>query len=170
MIYFPDKTEYAPFYETYVGKVPKGDLLEQLEAASKSLTTLLEDISEEQWDQRYQPGKWSIKELILHINDTERVMSYRAFWIARNSKSPLVGFDQDEFVKCSDAANRSKRSLIDEFTTIRAATLSLLKGMSTEMWTRSGIASDHPVSVRALACIILGHQIHHVGVLKDKYL
>lgn len=107
---------------------------------------------------------------MLHINDTERVMSYRAFWIARNSQESLAGFDQDEFVLNSNADNRSKSSLVSEFSVIRLATISLLEGLDDTMWTRMGVASGHPVSVRALACIILGHQLHHMDVLTDKYL
>ncbi len=170
MIHFPSKAEYAPFYDTYVSRVPKTGLLEQFEHSAKTFTELLARIPDDKWDYQYQPGKWTIKELILHINDTERVMAYRALWIARNCPIALPGFDQDEFVLYSNAANRTKASLITEFNAIRKSTAILFSEMEDITWKRVGIASDNPISVRALACIILGHQIHHVQVLKDRYL
>lgn len=124
---YPAKTEYGSFYETYISKVSPENYMGQLSAMTRDLTMLLEGIPDEQWDFRYQPEKWTIKELILHIIDTERVMAYRALWIARDNQTPLPGFDQDEFIITSNANHRSKTSLIKKLKAVRAATITLFE-------------------------------------------
>lgn len=170
MSFRPPASEYAPFYSNYIQKVPNGDFLIQLATTLVELSRLLEHIPEGKWDYRYEQGKWTIKELVLHIIDTERVMAFRALWIARNGQAPLPGFDQDNFVANANANRRTKASLIKELKSVRAATISLVADMEEDDLLKMGIASDNDISVRALVYIILGHQIHHAEVLKEKYL
>jgi hypothetical protein len=166
----PDRSEAAPYYFTYIDQVPSGDILAIMEAQSGDTVALLHSISEEASLARYAPGKWSIREVLGHVNDTERLFVSRAFWFARGFDSPLPSFDQNVAVSTAGAHDRSWSSLVDEFRTIRAATLSFFQNLPADAWTRRGIASDNPFTVRALAYLAVGHVTHHMRILRERYL
>lgn len=163
----PAPDEAAPFYHGYIGLVPDGDLLATLERQIDETAARLEG-SDGAF--RYAPGKWTVREVLAHMIDTERVFAYRALRFARGDETPLPGFDQDLFVDTYDVSNRSVESLLDEFRGVRAATLSLLRGFDEAAWNRRGTASGHPMSARGAAWVIAGHERHHVAILRDRYL
>jgi hypothetical protein len=165
----PAPTEYAPYYERYVSLVA-GDVVETLERQGAETAALLRGLTEEQGDVRYEPGKWSVKELIGHLIDTERILSYRLLRVARGDRRPIEGFDQDPYVANSNAGARTVSSLADEFGHVRGATLALVRGLDDAAWSRSGVANENEVSARALAYIIAGHEAHHVRILRERYL
>jgi DinB superfamily len=166
----PDRTEAAAYYFTYIDKAGEGDVLVTLDRQLGSTITLLEGIDEEQSRHRYEPGKWSIREVVGHLNDTERLFSFRALWFARALDSPLPSFDQDIAMASSGADALPLSRHIQEFATIRAATLSLFGNLSPDAWLRRGTANGNPFSVNALAYIGAGHVEHHVRILKERYL
>jgi hypothetical protein len=141
-----------------------------LRAQARETQELLRSIPESKGDHAYAPGKWTIKEVIGHVIDGERVFSYRALRIARGDTTPLPGFEQDDYVPQGAFGARTIRSLADELETVRLATISLLEGLPAGVGPRMGTASDNPVSAQALAYIIAGHERHHVGVLRERYL
>ena len=165
----PDRTEAAPYYFTYIDKVPAGDIREVLEAQGPETIKLLSAISEDRSRYRYAPDKWSIREAIHHVNDSERVFAYRALWFARELGPELPSFDQDIAVRTGAADQRSWKSIVDEFGAIRATTLAFFKSLPDDAWQKHGVASGHPVTVRALAYIIAGHTAHHLQMLKERY-
>jgi hypothetical protein len=165
----PARTEAAGYYFTYIDKAQTDDILEHLAAQSAALLTLCASVSEPQSLHRYEPGKWSFRQALNHINDTERVFAFRALWIARGADTPLPGFDQDLFATNAAADARSWASHIDEFSSIRASPLSLLRSLPPEAWTRSGTASNNPVTVNALAYMIAGHVEHHRRIFVERY-
>ena len=165
----PEADEYAPDYERYVSQV-EGDVLETLERQGAQTLALLGGLSEDAAGSRYEPGKWSVKELVGHVIDGERVFAYRALRFARGDATPLPGFDQDPYVAAANSDARTLASLAEEFGHVRAATLALLRSLDPEAWARRGTANDAEVSVRALAYIIAGHEAHHVRVLRERYL
>ena len=166
----PDRTEAAEYYFTYIDRVPEGDICELLDAQGKETLALLRGVSEEKSLQRYAPGKWSIRDVVNHLIDTERLFVFRAFWFARGFDSPLPSFDQGIAASAASADDRSWRGLVEEFGAVRAATLAFFRSLPAGAWTRRGIASDNPFSVRALAYIAAGHVIHHTGILRERYL
>lgn len=165
----PERTEAADYYFTYIDNVVDKDVQAVLEAQLDETLGLLDDFSEARSTYRYAPGKWSAREVMCHVNDTERLFSFRAFWFARAIDSPLPSFDQDAAVPLAGADERSWASHIEEFQTVRAATLTLFRNLPDDAWMRRGVASGNPFTVRALAYICAGHVAHHVGVLKDRY-
>ncbi len=165
----PAPDEYAPYYGTYISLVPDADILAALEKQLHETTALLSARSEADGELRYAAGKWSVKEVLGHMVDTERVFAYRAMRIARNDKTPLAGFEQDDYVKNGSFAERSLASLIEEFTSVRNATLSLFRGLEEEAWVRRGVANKNEVTVRAIAYITAGHELHHRKILREKY-
>jgi len=166
----PESNEYAPYYEKYVSLVPDADLVETLERQGAETLALLRGLSEERGAHRYEPGKWSVKQVVGHINDGERIFAYRALAIARGDRQPLPGMDQEEYMAGVDFDARTLASLLDEFEAVRASTVHLLRHLSPEAWERRGTASGNEVTVRALAYIITGHVAHHVRVLGERYL
>ncbi len=166
----PDRTEYADYYSSYIEKVGAGDVMTVLERQLGEMLPLLEKVSEEQSLHRYSPGKWSMRELLCHVNDTERLFAFRAFWFARGLEDPLPSFDQDVAVGIARADERSWRSHLDELKSIRAGTLTLFRGLPDDAWMRRGVASGNPFTVRSLAYICAGHCAHHVKVLRERYL
>jgi uncharacterized damage-inducible protein DinB len=166
----PEANEYAPYYEKYVSLVPDTDLLGTLERQGAETLALLRALPEERGGHRYEPGKWSVRQVVGHINDGERIFAYRALAIARGERAPLPGMDQEEYMAGVDFDTRTLASLLDEFESVRASTLHLLRHLSPEAWARRGTASDNQVTVRALAYIIAGHEAHHLGVLRERYL
>lgn len=166
----PDPSEYAPYYGRYITLVGGHDVVAALEDQPRETLALLSGLTEEQGDYRYAPDKWSIKEMLGHVIDGERVFSYRALRFARNDRTPLASFEQDDYVRGGNFADRRLGDLIEEFVCVRRATVWLFRALSPDAWMRRGVASDNPVSVRAIAYIIAGHELHHRTVLKEKYL
>lgn len=166
----PDANEYAPYYGKYISLVPAGDVVATLSRQLDETLSLLRGLSEEQADSRYAPGKWSIKEVVGHVLDTERIFGHRAFRFARNDQQPLPGFEQDGYVLAANFGHRQLHELATEFEHLRRANLYLLGSLDEEAWLRRGVASDNEVSVRALAYIMAGHEAHHMRIVRERYL
>lgn len=166
----PAADEHAPYYVRYIGLVPDGDIVRTLEAQLPQMLALLSGVTDEQGNHRYAPGKWSVKESIGHVIDAERVFSYRALVAARGDSVSLPGFEQDDYVKSGAFDSRSLRSLVHELEVVRRSSIALFASLSAEAWDRRVVASGNPVSARALAWIIAGHELHHRQVLREKYL
>ena len=162
--------EYFEFYSTYVSKVDDKELIQGLIQNKKSVVAFLNSIDSKLYDFKYAYDKWTVKELIQHITDTERVFANRALRIARNDKSSLPGFNQDDYNPYSGANGRSKEELISDYIASRTNTISLFQSFSDEMLLRIGNASDHKLSTRAAGFIIIGHENHHIQILKERYL
>jgi uncharacterized damage-inducible protein DinB len=166
----PAPGEYAPYYENYFSKLPiEGELLPILQAQPAALHQLLATISDADASQPTAPGKWSIKQVLIHLVDCERVFAYRALAIARGEQQPLPGFDQDDYVAKADADTRPLAELLAEHTVQRTATIALLKGLPIGSDTRMGTASGHRVSVRALGWVIAAHEFHHDHLLRAHF-
>jgi DinB superfamily len=165
----PEAGEAAPYYFRYIDLVPSGDVLGVLETQHESFSTLLSSVSEEASLFRYEPGKWSIREALNHVNDTERVFLWRAFWFARGFESALASFDQDPCVAAARADDFSWASHLEDFRAVRHATLTFFRNLSPAALLRKGTASDNVFTVRALASIAAGHVAHHSAILRDRY-
>ncbi len=165
----PASTEYAPFYGGYVNEVPEGDLLAHLERQGRETAALLRRITEAKSQHRYAPGKWTIREVVGHMIDAERVFAYRALSFARGEGAALPSFDENEWAATSNAGGRTLKELVDEFAVVRAATLALFHGFSDKEFARSGVASNNHITVRAIAYIVAGHEHHHVNILRERY-
>lgn len=163
-------SEYLAYFSTYISKVSDQDLIQGLMDNKISTVKLLESIAENVYDFRYSEDKWTIKELVQHLIDTERIFSTRALRIARNDKTELPGFDQDDFSPYSGANNRSKKEIINDYITSRNNTISLFNSFSNEMLLRIGFVSNHQLSARAAGFIIIGHENHHIEILTKRYL
>ncbi|MCI0491227.1 MAG: DinB family protein [Blastocatellia bacterium] len=166
----PDTSEYAPYYERYISLVPEGDIIALLSRQLEETLDLLRGISDAKAQYRYAPDKWSIKEVIGHIIDSERIFAYRALRFARNDGAPLAGFEQDGYVRYGGFDGREMADLLEEFEHVRRANIHMLRSFDDRGWERRGTASEAEVSVKALAYIIAGHERHHVRVLKTRYL
>jgi uncharacterized damage-inducible protein DinB len=166
----PAPTEAAPYYFTYIDRISSDDVVGELEAQHDAALKVITNISEEKSLHRYALDKWSIRELLNHVSDCERVFLYRALWFSRGFDTPLPGFDQNIAVPHAAADQFSWASHIADFNAVRATTLSFFRNLPEEAWSRTGIASDNPVSVRALAYIIAGHVVHHIAILQERYL
>jgi hypothetical protein len=166
----PEATEYPEYYGRYIAQVPQGKILTTLEQGLAATLALLGGLSPAQADFRYAPDKWSIKEVIGHVIDAERIFAYRALRFARNDKTPLPGFEQDDYMPYANFAERELSSLLHEFEHVRRASLDLFRHLDAEGWQRRGIASGGEFTVRAMAYITAGHEIHHRTILKAKYL
>jgi hypothetical protein len=165
----PQTTEYAPFYETYVKLVRGTDILKTLEEQQATVRKVLATVPEERAGFRYAEGKWSIREVIGHCADAERVFGYRALAFARGEKAPLPSFDENEYARSAGHDRVPLAALLEELGSVRAATLHLLRHFPAEAWQRTGVASGKPISVRALAFIMAGHVAHHLAILRDRY-
>ena len=170
MIGRPDRTDAAEYYFRYIDLVGGGDICDILEAQGPETLALLDGISDAQSRHRYAPDKWSIRQTVSHVNDVERLYVSRAFWIARGFDSELPSFDQQTAVAAAGADDRPWQTHVDEFRDVRAATLPFFRHLPEDAWSRRGIASGNPFSVRALAYIIAGHVIHHNAILRQQYL
>jgi len=166
----PQSTEYAPYYDRYISKVPDGDIIALLDRGLNEALTVIRNIPEERGSYRYAEGKWSIKEVIGHVIDGERVFTYRALRFGRNDPTPLPGFEQDDFIKGANFDKRTLKDLAEEYEHVRRSTIALFAGLEPEAWDRRGLANDDEVSVRGIAYIVAGHERHHLEVLKEKYL
>ncbi|NGY36943.1 DinB family protein [Flavobacterium sp. XN-5] len=163
-------TEYAPYYAPYIEALDDVNLIEELEICLHEFIKFVQNIPMDKFDYRYAEGKWTIKEIIQHLIDTERVFSYRALRISRNDKTPLPGFDENEYVENTNANERGLQVLLTELAVVRQSTLALFKSFSEEQLTRVGVASNCSVSVRAIGFIVIGHQKHHQKVFQERYL
>jgi len=165
----PEPDEHAPFYAAYVARVPAGDLVEILDGQIEETIRSLGSLSEEDAGFAYAPGKWSVREVVGHLVDAERVFAYRALRFARGDATPLPGFDEQAWARASNAGDRPLADLLAEWRTVRAATVALLRSLPLDAWTRRGEANGTPCTVRALATIIAGHELHHRAVLEERY-
>ena len=154
----------------YIDLIPSDDIVRVFKEQMGQTVQFLEAISEEQSVHAYAPGKWTMREVLNHVNDGERIFLGRAVWFARGFQDPLPGFDQNVAVQFAHANDTSWAQLVEEFKTVRASTISFFDTLPDEAWSRTGVASDNPVSVRALAYIMAGHVTHHTNVLREKYL
>lgn len=170
MLQRPSKDEYGPNFATYIEAVPDGELIAILEQQLEEAVRQLRAIPEEAGALRYAPGKWSVREVVGHIGDTERIMSYRLLRVARGDRTPLPGFDENAFVAGADFDAAALDSLVAEFIRIRESTLALVRGIPPQAWQRVGDVSGFPVSARALAYVIAGHERHHRGVIAERYI
>ena len=166
----PEKSEYPIYCEGYVSRVPDGDIVGTLGKQLDETLALIHSIPEARGDFRYAEGKWSIKELIGHVIDSERVFAYRALRFGRGDQTPLSGFEQDDFVRGADFNKRSLNDLADEYEHVRRSTMSLFGNLDENAWNRRGSANNNEVTVRGLAFIVAGHERHHVEILKTRYL
>jgi hypothetical protein len=166
----PSSAEYPAFFATYIDLVPSDDLLQELEQSFKQTMAILESLTEEQASFRYAPGKWSIKEVVGHMVDTERIMGYRALCIARGDTTPFPGFDEEAYVSHSNFSERTLQSLLQDFSLVRQASLNLLGQLPTDAWSRVGIVNNNKIVVSALGFIIVGHGLHHMNVIRERYM
>ncbi len=162
--------EYNTYYQTYIDKVDHTELVSGLISSNAKFSAFLEAIPEAKFDFAYAEGKWTIKEVVQHIIDTERVFSYRAMCIARKEQVELPGFDQDDYVLTSNANERTKQSLLNELRVLRQSSVALFDSLSNDALQRIGTANGNPISVRALGFILIGHENHHSEVIKERYL
>lgn len=162
--------EYNPYYQQYILKAGSETMLEGLGGNGYKIVSFLGSIPEDKLEYRYQEGKWTVKEIIQHLLDTERVFTYRALCIARNDETLFPGYDQDEYVVSSEANKRTRDSLLNEYKALRLASRDLFESFSKDMLQRIGIASNSNLTPRAVAFIILGHENHHCEIIKDRYL
>jgi hypothetical protein len=165
----PSDTEYAPFYAAYVARVPEPDPLPALEAQPLELLTLSDRVAPDEELSRYAPDKWSVRQVFGHLIDTERVMGYRAFCIARGETNSLPGFNENEYVARADFDDRPIKTLAHEFTAVRHANLWAIRSWAEEDWNLVGHANGKAVSARALAYIMAGHVRHHLAILRERY-
>lgn len=166
----PEPHEAAPYYHRYIERIQSDDVAGVLESQLDETLSFLLGITEDQSLHRYAPDKWSIRQVLNHINDTERVFVYRALWFARGFDTPLPSFDENTSAALGRADEFSWARHVEEFRSVRMATLAFFRNLPEEAWMRSGIASDNPFTVRALAYIVAGHTAHHVAVLRERYL
>lgn len=166
----PSKNEYAEYYERYVSLVEETDIVAALEQQHFELLEILKDIDEEKSFHTYAEGKWTIKELIGHLIDGERIFAYRALRISRADETPIEGFEQDGYIENSNFYNTKFTDLVSEFLYTRKANVILFQNLTNRAWLRTGTASDATVSVRAIAYIMVGHVRHHLQILRERYL
>ena len=165
----PEPGDYAPYALQYVVLVPPGDIVEALASQLKQTVTLFSGRSERDGNFRYAPDKWSVKEVVGHIADTERIFAYRALRISRGDQTPLSGFEQEDYVRGANFGARKLSDLVEEYADVRQATLSLFRSLEEKAWQRRGVASNNPVTVLALAYLISGHELHHRKMLDERY-
>lgn len=165
----PEAGEFAEYYGKYIAKVPGTDVVGILESERLHMSQLFAGRSERDGNFRYAPGKWTIKEILGHVTDGERIFTYRALRIARGDETPLASFEQDDYVKNGGFAARKLADLVEEFDAVRGASISLFRSFDEAAWARRGVASQKPVTARALGFITAGHQIHHRMILEESY-
>ncbi|MGB8524101.1 MAG: DinB family protein [Candidatus Acidiferrales bacterium] len=167
---FPKPEEAAAYYSTYIDRISGDNIVDALESQLQTATALFSGISEQKSLHRYAPDKWSIRGLLNHVNDTERVFAFRAFWFVRGFRDPMPSFDQNISANAAQADEYSWATHVQEFQKIREATLAFFRNLPNEAWARSGVASGNSVTVNALAYIIAGHTSRHIAILQERYL
>jgi uncharacterized damage-inducible protein DinB len=165
----PEPSEYAPFYHGYVASVPEGDVVALLREGGRALLDAVASIPEERGGFRYAEGKWSIRELIGHVIDAERIFTYRTLRVARGDTTPLPAFDEKEYVKTAGSDTRTLSNLAREFGAVRESSVQLFESLPDDAWGRFGVASGKDISARALAYITVGHAMHHLRILRERY-
>ena len=165
----PAADEFLPYYARYIDLVPEGNLVDLLAEQQPDTLRMLRRVDDERGLYAYAPGKWTIKEVIGHLSDTERVFSYRALRFARGDAQPVAGFDENAYVPAGRFNERPIKDLIDEFQAIRAATVHVFRYLSEDELARRGIANGNPISVRALGYVVAGHERHHAKLLRERY-
>ena len=163
----PEASEHAPYFLRYVDLVPEVDVLAALEAQATETVALLRSVKDPSF--RYAPGKWTIKQVVGHMGDAERIMAYRALAIARGESKPLPGFDEDSYVRGAEFDSWPFDDLVDALAIVRHANVLMFRNLAPDAWDRRGVANDNSTTVRALAYTILGHERHHLKVLREKY-
>ena len=166
----PDATEYAPFFHGYISGVPEGDVLTLLRDSRREIVDTLAAVPESRGGFRYAEGKWSIREVIGHLSDAERIFSYRALRIARGDATPLPPFDENTYVPTANSEARTMASLLTEFSIARESSALLFESLAEDAWVRRGTVSGKEISVRAIAYIMVGHPLHHLRILRERYL
>jgi hypothetical protein len=166
----PDRSEYAEYYHTYVAKIPDGDIVDILESQRGEFVSRLRGIPEERGDYRYAEEKWSVKEVLGHVVDAERLFGSRALAFARGDKTPLPGFEQDDYVARGNFSERSLADLAAEFESLRTSLIFLFRSFNDDIWMRRGTASGFEFTTRAIPWIMAGHVAHHAAVLEERYL
>lgn len=166
----PDLATVPAFFHRYIQQVQESEVVPAIENNTKEMVAFISSIPEEKWSYRYAEGKWSIKEMIQHITDAERIFSYRALCFARGEKVSLPGFEENNYAAASKADNRTKDELVKEFTIVRKSAEALYQSFDEEQLQQTGKANNNPVSVNAIGFIIPGHAKHHLNILKERYL
>jgi uncharacterized damage-inducible protein DinB len=166
----PETGEHDPYYQKYIARVPDGDFVEILARQADETLGILRELPDNAADQAYAAGKWSIKEVIGHLCDSERIFGYRLLRIGRGDQTPMEGFDENAYTPAGEFGARTLASMLEEFAAVRAATITLIAGLPNDGWSKSGIANNTPISARALAYIIAGHELHHREILLTRYL
>lgn len=165
----PQPGEYAPYYDRYISQIPGNDILATLDDQRRQMLLLLSGRAEADGDLRYAPEKWTVKEVLGHVCDAERIFAYRALRISRNDPTPMESFDENEYARNSPLSRRPLSDLIEDYIAVRRATISLFRNLDEPDWSRRGVASKNEVTVRALAYTIAGHELHHRKILEEKY-
>jgi len=166
----PAPSEHIPYYSRYIDLVNGDDVIASLKSQLRETIAFLNCISNEESVSRYEPGKWSVREVLGHVIDTERIFAYRALRIGRGDATPLAGYEQDDYIKGASFDKVRWSALIEEFELVRRANILMFSGFTEEAWMRSGTANNSPVTARAIAWIIAGHELHHRKVIEEKYL
>ncbi|ANE49412.1 DinB family protein [Flavisolibacter tropicus] len=165
-----DLTRVPTFYHKYIQKINETDLSEALHSLQAELNSFLEELPDDKWSHKYAADKWTIKEVVQHITDAERIFCYRALCFSRGEKGSLPGFEENDYVNASDANSRSKESILNELKTVQAATLSLFASMNEEQLNADGVANNNPIYVKGIGFIVAGHAKHHLEIIKERYL
>jgi hypothetical protein len=165
----PVANEHAPHFTKYIDLVPAGDVLGVLRSQIDGTLAELRGISDADSLRRYAEGKWSVREVVGHLADAERIFGYRALRFARNDRTPLAGFEENDYVPAARFDARDWRGLIEEYGAVRRSNLYFFEGLEREAWDRRGVASGHEISVRAIAYCIAGHELHHMRIVREKY-
>jgi len=166
----PEEGEYAPYAMAYISLVPDDDVLQHLQQNAAAVKEMIKALPEEMLNKGYAPSKWTLKEVLVHIIDTERVFAYRAMCISRNDKTLFPGYEQDDYVRFSNANERSIENIMAEYESVRASSIAMLNSLSDDMLLRTGTANNAQVSVRGIAYQIAGHELHHLNIIKERYL
>ncbi len=166
----PANTEFAPYYNTYIGRISGEDVISALESQLAESLVFFRAIDDAKSRTSYAPGKWTVREVLGHIIDTERVMAYRALRFSRNDKTPIEGFEQDDFIRGASYNEIPMADLLREFELVRRANIEMFRKLKPEAWQRIGTANEKQISVRALAFVIAGHENYHRDIVREKYL
>jgi uncharacterized damage-inducible protein DinB len=166
----PQPGDFAPFYENYIALAQGQTIAELVQQHSEVLNSFVQELPGEKANYAYAPGKWTIKQVLQHMIDTERIMTYRALRFARKDQTPVAGFEENDYAEQDGSASRTLESLKEEFVAVRRASDLFLTHLTTEALTGFGLANNHHITVNALAFIVYGHNLHHIAVLKERYL
>jgi hypothetical protein len=165
----PEPGEYNSYYERYISLIPGSDILATLDTQRRQMMLLLSGRDEADGDFRYAPGKWNAKEVLGHVCDTERIFAYRALRISRGDQTPIEGFEQDDYVKNGPFGRAPLTDAVEDYIAVRRATLTLFRNLDEAAWSRRGVANKNEISVRAIAYLVAGHELHHRRILEEKY-